>query len=205
MKIEKLTENKIRIILKIEEMNNNNINLHDFMIDNIKSKNFFIDILDKAEKEFGFKTKGYKLLIEAFSSLDDVFVFTITKYLENQNNKKILKAVKKEKKYLLNFPIYSFNNFEDFCVLCEFLSNTNFPLTNIAKNISLYLYNNTYYLVFIKPNLSYPYLKTLLAIISEFSNGNIKKNNNFNSILLEHGKLIMNKNAFLTGIKYFSW
>ena len=42
MKIEKLTENKIRIILKIEEMNNNNIiNLHDFMIDNIKSKNFF--------------------------------------------------------------------------------------------------------------------------------------------------------------------
>ena len=52
MKIEKLTENKIRIILKIEEMNNNNIiNLHDFMIDNIKSKNFFIDILDKAEKE----------------------------------------------------------------------------------------------------------------------------------------------------------
>ena len=32
----------------------------------------------------------------------------------------------------------------------------------------------------------------------------IKKNNNFNSILLEHGKLIMNKNAFLTGIKYFS-
>ena len=111
MKIEKLTENKIRIILKIEEMNNNNIiNLHDFMIDNIKSKNFFIDILDKAEKEFGFKTKGYKLLIEAFSSLDDVFVFTITKYLENQNNKKILKAVKKEKKYFLNFPIYSFNN-----------------------------------------------------------------------------------------------
>ena len=103
MKIEKLTENKIRIILKIEEMNNNNIiNLHDFMIDNIKSKNFFIDILDKAEKEFGFKTKGYKLLIEAFSSLDDVFVFTITKYLENQNNKKILKAVKKEKKYFSN-------------------------------------------------------------------------------------------------------
>ena len=94
-----------------------------------------------------------------------MFVFTITKYLENQNNKKILKAVKKEKKYFLNFPIYSFNNFEDFCVLCEFLSNTNFPLTNIAKNISLYLYNNTYYLVFIKPNLSYPYLKTLLAII----------------------------------------
>ena len=73
------------------------------------------------------------------------------------------------------FQLYSFNNFEDFCVLCEFLSNTNFPLTNIAKNISLYLYNNTYYLVFIKPNLSYPYLKTLLAIISEFSNGNIKK------------------------------
>lgn len=43
MKIEKLTENKIRIILKIEEMNNNNIiNLHDFMIDNINLKIFLL-------------------------------------------------------------------------------------------------------------------------------------------------------------------
>ena len=63
--------------------------------------------------------------------------------------------------------------------------------------------NNTYYLVFIKPNLSYPYLKTLLAIISEFSNGNIKKNNNFNSILLEHGKLIIKNNAIKKCISTF--
>lgn len=204
MKIEKLTENKIRIVLKLEELSNNNINLHDFMVNNLKSQNFFTDILNKAEKEVGFNTKGCKLLIEAFSSLDDVFVFTITKYLVNQNNKKILRATKKSQKYSFDFPIYSFNTFEEFCDLCDFLNKTNFPLKNIAKNITLYLYNDTYYLVFINPNLSYPYLKNLLAVLSEFAKVYTKKPKNFSSILLEHGKVIINKNAFATGIKYFS-
>ena len=84
MKIEKLTENKIRIVLKLEELTNKNIDLHDFMVDNLKSQKFFIDILDKADQEVGFNTKDWKLLIEAFSSLDDVFLFTITKYLSSK-------------------------------------------------------------------------------------------------------------------------
>ena len=39
-------------------------------------------MLLKAEKEVGFYTEGYKLLVEAFSSPDGLFVFTITKYVE---------------------------------------------------------------------------------------------------------------------------
>ena len=200
MKIEKLTENKIRIVLKLEELTNKNIDLHDFMVDNLKSQKFFIDILDKADKEVGFNTKDCKLLIEAFSSLDDVFVFTITKYLSSKKKKLLIN--KKQNKYSLTTPIYSFNSFEEFCVLCEFLNKSNLPLSNIADYISLYLYNDTYYLVFKKINLTYKHLKKLFSVLSEF--GTIIKNGeNFESKLLEYGKIIIKKNAFKTGIKYF--
>lgn len=200
MKIEKLTENKIRIVLKLEELTNKNIDLHDFMVDNLKSQKFFIDILDKADKEVGFNTKDCKLLIEAFSSLDDVFVFTITKYLSSKKKKLVIN--KKQNKYSLTTPIYSFNSFEEFCVLCEFLNKSNLPLSNIADYISLYLYNDTYYLVFKKINLTYKHLKKLFSVLSEF--GTIVKNGeNFESKLLEYGKIIIKKNAFKTGIKYF--
>ena len=37
MKIEKLTENKIRIIIKQEDMESNNIDLHKFVLKSIES------------------------------------------------------------------------------------------------------------------------------------------------------------------------
>ncbi len=54
MKIEKLTENKIRIILDIQDLKEKNIDLHSFMSDSIESQDLFYDMLDKAEKEVRF-------------------------------------------------------------------------------------------------------------------------------------------------------
>lgn len=203
MKIEKLTENKIRIVINMEELNEKNINLSDLMGNMFKSQSFFVDILNKAEKEVGFNTNGCKLLIEAFSSLDDVFVFTITKFETKTNAKRVLKIAKKKNKYSVDYPIYSFDSFEEFCNLCDYMNKLNLPLSNIAKHISLYLYNNTYYLVFSELNLSYRHFKKLFFTISEFANL-VKRPKEFNSMLAEHGKLIINKNAFKTGVKYFS-
>ena len=202
MKIEKLTENKIRIVLKLEELSNKNINLRDFMTDNLKSQQFFIEILNKAEKEVGFNTKDCKLLIEAFSSLDDIFVFTITKFVVPQNKKRVI-VNKKHNKYALKNPIYEFSSFEEFCNLCESINKSNLPISNIADYISLYLYNDTYYLTFSKMNLSYKYFKKLFSCLSEFGDI-VKQSNNFEAKLLEYGKVIIKKNAFKTGIKYFA-
>ena len=67
MQIEKITENKIRITLNIEDLLEKNIDLHTFMSNSIESQDLFYDMLDKAEKEIGFKTKDYKLMIEALA------------------------------------------------------------------------------------------------------------------------------------------
>ena len=63
MQIEKLNENKIRIILNLDDLKENNIDLHSFMASSIETQDLFYDMLDKAEKEVGFDTKDYKLMI----------------------------------------------------------------------------------------------------------------------------------------------
>ncbi len=75
MRIEKITENKIRIILNIKDLQEKNIDLHSFMSNSIESQDLFYDMLDKAEKEIGFETKDYKLIIEALAVPERKFYF----------------------------------------------------------------------------------------------------------------------------------
>ena len=65
MQIEKLSENKIRILLNMDDLKEKNIDFHSFMSNSIESQDLFYEILDKAEKEVGFKTEDCKLIIEA--------------------------------------------------------------------------------------------------------------------------------------------
>ena len=90
MKIEKLTEDKIRIIFDSSDLKAKNIDLKSLMTKNLERQDFFNIILEKAKNEVGFNTDGCKLLIEAFTTPDNVFVFTITRYLPNNiSNKKL--------------------------------------------------------------------------------------------------------------------
>lgn len=203
MKIEKITDNKIRIVVKIEELTSKNINLNDFIKSNIESQKFLLEILNKAEKEIGFNTNNCKLLIEAFSSLDDFYVFTITKIKKENKPKRTYKYKAKSNNCIFINPIYKFSSFEEFCCLCEAINNSNISITGISKNISLYLYNNCYYLIFTDLNLSYTSFRKLFSIVNEFS-FLIRKNNNLESKLLEYGKPIIKQNALKTGIKYFA-
>ena len=201
MRFEKITDNKIRIILNLEELSNNNINISDFINNDPKTQKFFLDILNKAEKDFGFYTKDCKLLIEAFSSLDEVYVFTITKF-SPKKKKTTLKLKRQKHKSFSSYAVYKFDSFDEFCNLCELVDNSNLPITNICKKISLYSYNNTYYLVFSKLNLSYRNFKKLFSIISEFATA-VSKPSHFEAKILEFGKPIIKQNALKTGIKYF--
>lgn len=201
MKIEKLTENKIRIVVNIKELSSKNIDLNDFMISNLTSQKFFLEILNKAEKEVGFKTNNCKLLIEAFSSLDDIYVFTITKFTKQKRYKNKIKN--NITNSVLKSPIYKFSSFEEFCNFCEAINNSNISIYGMSKKISLYLYNNTYYLIFSNLNLSYNYFRKLFSILSEFGYL-ISDSDKFEPKLLEYGKPIIKQNAIRTGIKYFA-
>lgn len=209
MKIEKLTENKIRIIINQNEFKNQNINLHNFLFKNIESQDLFLKILSKAKKEVDFDVEGCKLLIETFSSSDDILVFTITKYMETDvensksfSRKKILSVKKKFINTNDDFKIFEFESFDDFCDLCEIISKSNIILKNICKNNSLYFYNNTYYLLIENLNILNPHFTSFSNYLLEFSIS-LPYSKNFGVKLKEHGKVVIKKNAINVGIKNF--
>ena len=67
MKIEKLTENKIRITLNMDDLNEREIDYHTFMSNSIESQSIFLDMLNTAEKEVGFNTDDCRIMIEALA------------------------------------------------------------------------------------------------------------------------------------------
>lgn len=210
MKIEKITENKIRIILKQEDFKDKSIDIKKLLLTTPESQHLFLEILDKAKKEVNFDTDGHKLLIEAFSQSEDIFVFTITKYIEpnialKDKTKRYLTVKRKNQTLNSLSYIYQFNNFEDFCAFCNFINkNNNINLKGIFKISILYFYNSTYYLVIDGINISHKSLNLFHSSLLEFSNS-LALTKNFKFKLKEHGKIIIKNNAISTGIKYFSY
>ena len=166
-------------------------------------------VLNIAKKEVDFDTDGHKLLIEAFFQNEDVFIFTITKYIESnislKNKPKRYLTVKRKSIILNNSSyIYEFNSFEDFCEFCDFINkNNNLNIKGIYKTSILYFYNNTYYLIIDGINISNKSLNLFHSSLSEFSSPSTFTKN-FRFKLKEHGKVIIRNNAIYTGIKYFS-
>lgn len=209
MKIEKLTENKIRIIIKSEDIEDENIDLHTIMTKTAESQGILLEILNKAKQEVGFDTDGCRLLIEAYSSLEDTFVFTVTKYnVDNEESnhlqpKRIVKVKRKTFSDKSDNYIYRFENFDTFCGFCELLQK-NRPIYSkgLIGLSSLYLFKDNYFLVLKHVNNSHKYAKKFNSYISEFSKL-IFYSDVFENKLKEYGKIIMKKNAISTGIKYF--
>ena len=208
MKIEKLTENKIRVIINSEDLKNNNLDYKTIMEKPIESQKLFLEMLLRAEKEVGFYTDGYKLLVEAFSSSDGFFVFTITKYDEKTATISTKPKVKPRKKVKNVNPkssisIYQFSDFEEFCDFCTALHNTTkVQPKQLAKNIALYLFQDTYYLILSNINIDYVNIPVFYSTISEFASL-ASHSETFKMKILEHGKAIMKRNAIETGIRYF--
>lgn len=210
MKIEKLTDNKIRVIVNTSDLEVKNLDVRLLMTKALEEQNFFANMLEKAKEEVGFNTDGCKLLIEAFSSLEDILVFTITKYspqdikTHTPPSKKKLTVKRKSLDFSSKQAIYEFTNFDEFCDFCKYIGKkSNFDIKNFSKSISLYLYHHTYYLLIKNIDTSYELLKTFYSTIAEFASP-VHFSNSFENKLVEHGKVIMKKNAIKIGIQYFS-
>ena len=116
MKIEKLTDNKIRIILNTDDLLEKNIDVKSLINNTDIAQDLFKQILKCAEKEVGFVVADSKLLIEAFVSSEGFFVITFTKFksdIKNTGNKKSKLKVKRKTLYpSCKNVAFMFNNFE---------------------------------------------------------------------------------------------
>ena len=191
MQIEKLNEDKIRITLNLEDLKENNIDLHSFMANSIESQDLFYTMLDKAEKEVGFETKDYKLMIEALAIPNGNFVLTVTRLTPEKEHIKKPKIKRNAINLVNNIAIYEFDNFDNFIELCKNIHNTTYPK---MKKTSLYKLNSKYYLVLNIKGLNLDSFKFLHCYIIEFGKF-ITHSDLFERKLLEYGAIIFKTNA----------
>ena len=210
MKFEKLSDNKIRIILTMQDLTEKHIDFHSFMSNSIESQNILFDMLEEAKKETGFDPENFNLKIEALAMADTNFVFTITKvYPEAEPTEKSLKRKFTVKRKSLNTSsdtqaVYMFNCFDDFCNLLQFLKRNNniSDVNNLADNVLLYEYKHCYYLLISNIHTDIASKINFYANITEFARC-ITNSKSFASKLIECGTLVMKNNALKIGFKHF--
>ncbi len=207
MKIEKITENKIRIILDFDELAKKNIDFLSLTKNTDAAQKLFKRILKQAEKEVGFVADDSKILIEAFVSADGFFIVTFTKITPEKDaplgSPYKLKVRRKSPNISCSNAIYEFSEFDDFCSFCTYLTNSKLEnLKDFAKNIRLYEYNEKYFLVFSDIDINYKYISLFYTSICEFAKL-ASNSSSFYSKLVEYGRPIFKGNAIKNGIKYF--
>lgn len=206
MKFEKVNDNKIKITINYADLAANNIDYNSFMSGSAKTRSLFLSVLDKAERDYGFSTDNYSLRVETVALEDGDFILTITRSPATEvttTPKKKVKVSRKSQVISSESLIYKFNNFEDLCNFVHFIyTNTKIDPSKAAKNNSLFLYKDTYYLVFERINAKFPHLKVLYSTITEFGTY-VKFSDALVAKMNESGKVIANKNAINVIKKYF--
>lgn len=208
MKFEKISENKIRITLTVNDLKDKNIDFHDFMSNPLETQDLFLDILEEAKDQIGFNTKNYKVKIEALAMIDGDFVVNITRLSDIEKctpstQKKKFKVQRKFSTPKSNQAIYKFDSFDDYCNFVQFLSKNDLSSSHlIAKKIIVYVYKDEYYLVFNDINVNYKHILKFYSSITEFGTY-INNSALFISKLHECGKIVIKNNALKTSLKHY--
>lgn len=209
MKIEKISENKIRITITLSDLKARNLDLRSLSYNSPQAQEFFWELMRKAEIEYGFSAKNAQLFVEAVQGSSESLIITITrveddldfesihKYIKNRYRKSELKVKKKTKKVSCGILIYSFRDFEDLCSVAKLLGEI------YLGDSTLYKYNDLFYLVLTKNSIASTNSEYFEAIISEYGEKVI--NTGFiEGFLNEYGTLMIENNALEILKDYFN-
>lgn len=208
MKIEKISENKIKVTISPDDLEERNIDLSSLNYNSPATQELFGDLMEKAELEFGFNAADSQLCIEAVTDSREGFIITITKldedgdfesiqnFIKNRFRKSDLKVKRKNRKICSAIMIYSFNNFDDICALCDKVDSL------YSGDSTLYKLKEVYYLLLTKNSFNSADVKRLEAILSEYGR-KISNVGFYEGYLNEHGTKIIEYNAFDIIRSYF--
>lgn len=186
MRIERLSESRVKLTVTYEDMEQWGISLENIIDDTDGAKEFFKLLIRKAEVETGFYAENARLMIEAapdgFDGID--FFVTNLDIQERQNKKTKIRAKAINTK--TEPEVFRFETFDD---LCDFIKNC--PQKDLEG--AVYILCEQYYFVTDKK---------VNTVILEYSRKMSEHIITF-SYLKEHGKCIIEKDAAETIKKYF--
>lgn len=200
MKIERISENVIKVTISLSDLEERNIDLDALNYNSPAAQELFWDMMEQAELQLGFDIYDSQLLIEPITDENDGFVVTITKvdedgdfesiqkYIKSKFKKTDVKLKKKSRRLLSTLLAYSFKSFDDMAVACRKIQNI------YAGESTSYKLKTMYYLIFTKNNYNIDDLRKLELILSEYG----KKLSNpgfYEGYLNEYGQKICESNA----------
>ncbi|TYQ16097.1 UNVERIFIED_CONTAM: adapter protein MecA 1/2 [Acetivibrio alkalicellulosi] len=208
MRIEKINDNKIKVTISLNDLEERNIDLNSLNYNSPAAQELFWDMMEQAEMQFGFSASDAQLCIETVPDSDEGFVVIISridedgefesiqKYIKNKFRKTDLRVKKKNKKVCSSIVIFSFDEFNNLCLLCKRLCDM------YSGESTLYKLKNVYYLLLTKNSWSVTNLNSFELILNEYGN-KIKNTNFYEGYLNEYGVKIIDCNAIESLNKYF--
>lgn len=168
MQIKKINNDKLKVILSSNDLDEKNIGVDSFLANSLESQDLFFEILDLAEEQYDFNIENNKAVVEAINLDNNLFILTITKLKSDFKNS-----------YNTSLKIFYFENMDDIFTIYNILNKNNSNL----ENTYIYEFNNKYYLLL--NNISDNIENILLEYSSPINNPLF-----FESILIEHAKRI---------------
>ena len=199
MKIEKLNENKLKITLSVDDLEERNINLHSFMYNSPESQDLFWELIQTAEKECGFNVDDSMIYVEASTSGGGNFTLLVTKTNEaapvapqvskpKKMSKGNFKLKRKSMPLKTKTAIYAFNTFDDICDFCSICD------CSILHENTLYCMDEIYYL-----KIDYIPYNMILDYATITKNSELME-----AKLSEYGKVVIEKDALQTIAMHFN-
>ena len=167
MQIKKINNDKLKIILSSNDLDEKNVDVDSFLANPIESQNLFFEILDLAEEKYDFDIEDNKAIIEAISLDNNIFILTITKISTDCCTCN------------LKSKIYYFENINNLLNLYSFTNKNNIH----TPEIEIYNFSNKYYLILNEENTNFE--NVLLEFSSRLTNSSY-----IQDIFREYGKRI---------------
>lgn len=199
MKIERMSDNKIKVTVSGDDVRIWNVDLKNFTDNTPEAQDMFWFALKQAEQDVNFTVGQSQLLVETMPAGESGFVMIVSR-LENETDvvEALLKAgkkvrqtemgIKRRRRALPPVKIYKFDDFE---ALCRAASELHGLYTGESR---LFKYGGAFYLELL-PRDSFGFFE-LENMLSEFAE-RVKKPFVMQGVLSEHGLLMVECDAVL--------
>lgn len=203
MRIERLSQDKIRFFLTFDDLSERGIEKEDMWRDIPKVNELFSEMMDQAYKELGFEVSG-PVAVEVFALPAQGMVVIVTrgKTEEDANNDDHDETMDYEDEvYELqvtmeesDIAIFSFTDFE---YLLQAIYRIR-PL--LSEGGSVYFYRGHYFVVFENVELNEKQYNGMIAILSEYGEASTVTL----AVLEEYGKKVIKENAMVILLNHFN-
>jgi hypothetical protein len=94
MKIERISDNIIKVTISLNDLEERNIDLEAFADNSPAAQELFWDMMEQAELEFGFNISDSQFIIEPIPDSEGGFILTITRIDDDEDFESIHKYIK---------------------------------------------------------------------------------------------------------------